>query len=501
MPAHNCRTASMSRRGPLIPAARLACWAGALTRERTLGFAKENEMHSHRFKSAGLAPGLLMLTLALSGPTAYGQAQTFVVDSVLDIDDGDFSPGNLTLREAIGLANANDDADVIGFDPALAGATILLTQGQLEIRSSITINGPGADLLTVSAGGASRVISEEGSGPRNITLRDLTLADGLGPAPSAGGALFSNSGNITLERVVMRNNNSLSANGSTIVVAFGTLNMKDCAIVENLDTGIGALRLQDSQATIVNTTISNNRTRAISLFGSSASRAGFLSLTNVTISGNLGDGMEIVAHAGTTDFEYQNTVFADNGNANIVARGNDLPGLSITSLGNNLLDDSPAGDAAHSAAAGDLRNTDPLLDTLDDYGGATFTMRPLPGSLALDAGLCFADDPLVPESDQRGVARPQGEGCDIGAAELARIGVVFEANGGAPAPGGQVVLEGDLITEPGAMTRPGFRFEGWYATPDFSGAPWNFASDTAPFDALELFARWEADALFSDGFE
>lgn len=458
-------------------------------------------MNSHRAESAGLVSSVLMLTLALFTAPAYGLGDVIVVDSLSDIDDGDFSPGNLTLREAIGLANADTDADVISFDPSLAGGTITLTQGQLEIRSSITINGPGADVLTVSAGGASRVISEEGSGPRNITLRDLTLADGLGPATSAGGALFSNSGNITLERVVMRNNNSLGANGSTIVVAFGTLNMKDCAIVDNLDTGIGALRLQDSQTTIVNTTISNNQTRAISLFGSSASRAGFLSLTNVTISGNFGDGMEIVAHAGTTDFEYQNTVFADNGNGNIVARGNDLPGLSITSLGNNLLDDSPAGDAAHSAAAGDLRDTDPLLAPLADYGGATFTARPLANSLAIDAGLCFTDDPLLPEDDQRGVSRPQGEGCDIGAAELAHIGVLFEANGGAPAPSGQVVLEGDLVAEPPAMTRSGFRFEGWYATPDFSGAPWNFASDTAPFDALELFALWTSDELFSNGFE
>lgn len=458
-------------------------------------------MHSHRFKSAGLAPGLLMLTLALSGPAAYGQAQTFVVDSVLDLDDGDFSPGNLTLREAIGLANVNADADVIGFDPALAGATILLTQGQLEIRSSITINGPGADLLTLSAGGASRVISEEDSGQRIITLRDLTLADGLAPASGGGGALFSNGGNITLERVLMRNNSSQRNNGSTIVVAFGTLNMKDCAMVDNLGTGLGALHLQDSQANIVNTTISSNQTRAISFFSAFDSPADVLSLTNVTVSRNALAGMDIVANAGTMDFDYQNTVFADNGSTNIAARGNALAGLVITSLGNNLLDDSPAGDAAHSAAAGDLRNTDPLLAPLADYGGATFTMRPLPDSPALDAGLCFADDPLVPESDQRGVARPQGEGCDIGAVELAHIGVLFEANGGAPAPGGQVVREGDLIAEPAAMTRPGFRFEGWYATPDFSGAPWNFASDTAPFDALELFARWESDALFSDGFE
>ena len=33
-------------------------------------------------------------------------------------------------------------------------ATILLTQGQLEIRSTLTLNGPGANLLTIDASGS-----------------------------------------------------------------------------------------------------------------------------------------------------------------------------------------------------------------------------------------------------------------------------------------------------------------------------------------------------------
>lgn len=457
-------------------------------------------MNSHRVPSAGLVSMVVLLTLALFTPAAHGQGiDTIVVDSLADGDNDDFSAGDLTLREAVRLANTTQAA-VISFAPGLAGGTIVLTEGELGIASSMTINGLGANALSISALGASRVIAEVGIGQQIIVLRDLTLADGLAPTRTGGGALFTNGGRITLERVVMRNNNSLANSGSTIVAAFGTLDIKDCAIVDNLDTGVGAIRVQDNQTTIVNTTISNNQTRAISFISSDATRRNFLSLTNVTISGNAAAGIEIFADAGTTDFEYQNTIFSDN-RSSIAIRGNAVAGLSITSLGNNLLDDFPAGSAAHSTALGDLRGTDPLLDPLDNYGGATLTMRPAPGSPALDAGACFADDPLVPELDQRGVARPQGQGCDIGALELAHIGVVFEANGGAPAPSGQVVQEGERVAEPAAMTRAGFRFEGWYTTPDFSGAPWSFASDTAPFDALELFARWTPDRMFSDGFE
>jgi hypothetical protein len=55
------------------------------------------------------------------------------------------------------------------------------------------------------------------------------------------------------------------------------------------------------------------------------------------------------------------------------------------------------------------------LDVLADNGGATETHALLPGSAAIDAG---TPDCPPPATDQRGVARPQGAACDIGAFEL-----------------------------------------------------------------------------------
>jgi hypothetical protein len=55
--------------------------------------------------------------------------------------------------------------------------------------------------------------------------------------------------------------------------------------------------------------------------------------------------------------------------------------------------------------------TDPLLGGLGYYGGFTPTVRLLPGSSAINAGSA------CPATDQRGVPRPQGGGCDIGAYE------------------------------------------------------------------------------------
>src|SRR5947207_15662731 len=64
---------------------------------------------------------------------------TFIVTNT-----NDNGPGSLrqVLADAV-------DGDIIQFDPALNGQTITLTSNELVIDKDITINGPGAELLTV----------------------------------------------------------------------------------------------------------------------------------------------------------------------------------------------------------------------------------------------------------------------------------------------------------------------------------------------------------------
>src|SRR5437667_12200717 len=80
---------------------------------------------------------LLCVTMAGGGGT---QAATLIVTTTADHGVG-------SLRAAIAAAN---DGDTIQFDPALNGQTIVLTSGELAISKNITVNGPGANLLTVS---------------------------------------------------------------------------------------------------------------------------------------------------------------------------------------------------------------------------------------------------------------------------------------------------------------------------------------------------------------
>jgi len=63
-------------------------------------------------------------------------------------------------------------------------------------------------------------------------------------------------------------------------------------------------------------------------------------------------------------------------------------------------------------------DADPKLGPLQDDGGTTETMLPGAGSSAIDHGdAATCSDAPVSGVDQRGVTRPQGAECDIGAVE------------------------------------------------------------------------------------
>jgi CSLREA domain-containing protein len=128
-----------------------------------------------------------------------------VVDTLVDESDGNYSAGDLSLREAIGLANESAGTSTITFAAVLTSsgpATILLTMGELwiQLHDTLTIDGPGANLLTIDASGndptptideenGSRVflISDAGDTRANVSISGVTLtgADNLG----AGGAI------------------------------------------------------------------------------------------------------------------------------------------------------------------------------------------------------------------------------------------------------------------------------------------------------------------------
>jgi len=114
------------------------------------------------------------------------QAATLTVN-----DAGDTGPGNCastcTLRDAI---SASGSGGTIAFAPGLA-SPITLSQGAMSIDKTLTIQGPGAAKLTISANNASQILVVSAQ----AAISGLTLADGyIAGAAGSDGAHGTNSG-------------------------------------------------------------------------------------------------------------------------------------------------------------------------------------------------------------------------------------------------------------------------------------------------------------------
>ncbi|MGL4883086.1 MAG: DUF4347 domain-containing protein, partial [Waterburya sp.] len=101
-----------------------------------------------------------------------------VVSTLEDESDGDFSTGDLSLREAIQLA---ENSNTITFDSNLSGGTITLGLGELLIDKSLNIEGLGADNLTINGNNASRVFNINDQSDRlnqEVTINGITITGG-----------------------------------------------------------------------------------------------------------------------------------------------------------------------------------------------------------------------------------------------------------------------------------------------------------------------------------
>jgi hypothetical protein len=163
-----------------------------------------------------------------------------------------------SLRDALAQANldaAAGTSDVLLFAASLAGSTITLTQGQLELSGAgagtITIDGSGlSSPLTLSGNNVSSVIQVD-SGVHAL-LNDLVLTAGtyIGITPGRGGDV-GNRGTLTVTGCTI--SNSIHGGG---IHNIGTLMVSNCTVSGNSDSGI----LDDGggQAMVSNSTISGN---------------------------------------------------------------------------------------------------------------------------------------------------------------------------------------------------------------------------------------------------
>lgn len=351
---------------------------------------------------------MCIFVLMLFSATVNNQAATITVTNLNNSGTG-------SLRQAIINAVAGD---TINFAAGLNGS-ILLTVNELVINKNLTINGPGANVLTLEmdSGDEQRVLHVTAG---NVSISGLTLTGGniqrFNTTLPGGSALLIETGATVNVNNCWITNNQLfyeNFNGqfNGTVQNHGTLTITNSSVSENpTANGTGGIANYGT-LTMTNSTVSDNAVFVDSFgVGGIHNVSGATTLLNCTIADNGGAGSYtggVRREAGSVIIK--NTIIANNFHDTGTISANDVQG-TLTSQDNNLIGTSTGGTMY---MPNDLLGVNPQLAALANNGGTTPTRALLSGSPAIDAG----NNTGAPATDQRGAARPQGTAVDIGAYE------------------------------------------------------------------------------------
>ena len=345
----------------------------------------------------------LLAVVASMQPTAGAAAQRAVDSASASGACGSASVSNGNDAGAGSLRQAIADACVGETITFASGVdTVTLTTSELLADKDVTIDGgTGVAVQRSAAPGTPDFGVIRVAAATTVVIRDLIVRNGKAPSQAGG---IMNAGTLTLVRVEVIGNSAPQAGG---MQNDGVLTMTDSAIVSNSATIFGGgLIIFGPNTALTNTTIANN------LGGSDSGgigAAGNVTLTNCTISGNevssIGAGLVV----NNADVTLRNTVVIGNSGAA------QIDGAVNLASANNLIGEIGTGGLTNGVA-GNLVGVSVQaagLGTLGNYGGLAASVPLLPGSVAIDNG----NSGIAPAFDQRGIARPQLAGVDIGAFE------------------------------------------------------------------------------------
>ncbi len=378
---------------------------------------------------------LLLFTLLFA---AIASVQMVHAATITVISTADSGVGS--LRQA--LADAND-SDTINFSVT---GTITLASGELLVNDSITVSGPGADVLAVNGNAASRVF-HIASG-KTVTISGLTVTNGHADCLGCqGGGIFNDGATLTANNSTISENSASSYGGGIFNGgSFGssaTLTISNSTLDGNSATTQGGGIFNDGSGagnatlTVKNSTLSgNSATDGGGIFNGTPFAAGgsaMVTLNNSTLSGNsarFGSGVSIDANvsvSGSVTLTIGGTIFNGASGGNLTIRNG---GGIVTSLGYNLSSDDRGLNIAPGTGGLDRITdqvfTNPMLGPLQNNGGPTSTHGLLPGSPAIDKGKNFSGSttdqrgtPFARTYDDPAIANATGgDGTDIGAFEV-----------------------------------------------------------------------------------
>src|SRR6266853_1868794 len=182
---------------------------------------------------------------------------TFIVNTLADTGMG-------SLRDAVNQANMHAGADMIVFDKALAPGVIHVLNTEIKITDTLTIKGPGIDIITLSGDSTRRIFNIDGATAAltPVTISGLTLIDGKATDGSGGGAIYS-AEPLNLKNVVVASSYaSFNGGGVAVVTTTGKVSIVGSLIAGNTTAastfGGGLFLRADAGISIVKSTIADN---------------------------------------------------------------------------------------------------------------------------------------------------------------------------------------------------------------------------------------------------
>jgi hypothetical protein len=393
-----------------------------------------------------------------------GEAQTgFVVRIAPRLVTTNADDGAGSLRRVIAGAEAGD---VIGFDTDGAFGTpqTIVLAGQLVLERDVTIEGPGAAGLTVSGDSAVRVFKVVDGA--DVTVRNLTIADGLAPLENVdfgvstlsgrlgGGAFVGTASKLTLiETIVTRNRAAGQSDGTVgggLANLGGTLVLVDTEVIGNsaTDGGGGIFTAVDSTTTTVDGGAIVDNSTSGSGGGVATGTGGAVRLRATTIAGNSAatGGGAAVATNSTVVFENNTSV---SGNEATGEGG----GISIFRGTASITGSTIAGNTATEGGGiyndrGDLsiQGSTRIEDNRANDGGGIYVQEPVPSA----AISIFAPSVVVANK-----ANTDGGGVYVAGGTLTVVGTIcvildnvadFDGDGTGTGTGGGIYNPGGDIS-------------------------------------------------------
>ncbi len=342
---------------------------------------------------------------------------------------------HMTLRDAIAIANGdtissgNTTGDTITFASSLTSggpATITLTQGQLNFTNTMTIAGPGAGLLTISANNASRLV-DVSSSTAHVHVTGLQLSQGI----AATGGAITNAGVLALKNVTVSGNSASGGNDNEggAIYNSGTLTSTNDTITGNsassgpYNYGGGIYNL--GTLTSTNDVISGNS--VIGGVGNTSSGGGIdnvgtLTLVGDTVSGNSATGGTFDLGGGLTNtgtLTSMNTTISGN-SATAATHNNEGGGVDndgFWTSTNDTIANNTAGGSSSATNVGGIDNGSAgwLMMTGDTVSGnsATGGFADWGGGIYNDGMIISASSTISGNSATGGSSQNVGGGIDI----------------------------------------------------------------------------------------